>query len=189
MAMFRTLHLGLLFAMLCAAASSCISPPDYSDTPRIKAKTTSVVRLASEMGQLPIDSVTVTISFEDGDGDLGLSTTDTMAPYNDATVNGVQTNPNYFNYYVQPQTKVGDQWKDFVQNQSIGIGEYNGRFPRLGPESGKEAPLKGDLRRNLSLQYGTIEAGTEVRFRVSIRDRALNLSNEVFTEPIIIKGL
>ena len=36
MAIFRTLRFGLLFALLCAAAASCISPPDYPDTPRIK---------------------------------------------------------------------------------------------------------------------------------------------------------
>ncbi|WP_375437270.1 hypothetical protein [uncultured Hymenobacter sp.] len=189
--MSRTLHLGLLFALLCAAVSSCISPPDYSDTPRIKFEKLEVVRLPGAPGEQPIDSDTITISFEDGNGDLGLSTTDTMEPYNDVSVNGKQTNPNFYNYYIQFQrkNKATNQFEDFVDpGSTLGLGQYNGRFPRLGPESGQDAPLKGNLRYNFSLSLGTpFLPGDEVRFRVSIRDRALNLSNEVFTNSIIIK--
>lgn len=185
--MFRTLHLGLLFALLCAAASSCISPPDYSDTPRIKFKKLDIVRLSSAL----VDSDTITISFEDGDGDLGLNPADNMAPYNDLSVNGKQTNPNYYNYYIQPQIKTANnQFEDFIIPGSNGeIGQYNGRFPRLTDPSSKEGPLKGTLRYNIGLPLDVYQPGMEFRFRVSIRDRALNLSNEVFTESFVIKPL
>ncbi|UOQ67768.1 hypothetical protein [Hymenobacter volaticus] len=191
MAMSRTLHLGLLFALLCAAISSCISPPDYSDTPRIKFKKLDVVRLPSAPGEQPFDSDTITISFEDGDGDLGLNPEDNMAPYNDASVNGKQTNPNYFNYYIQAQLKnpSTNQFEDYIIPGSNGeVGQYNGRFPRLTTESTKEGPLKGNLRYNLGLYLESpFKAGDEIRFRISIRDRALNLSNEIFTDSYVVK--
>ncbi|MDF7810977.1 hypothetical protein [Hymenobacter sp. YC55] len=189
--MSRTLHLGLLFALLCAAVSSCISPPDYPDAPRIKFKELEVVRLPrSDPREQAIDSDTITISFEDGDGDLGLNPTDNMAPYNDVSVNGKQTNPNYFNYYIQAQLKNRNgQFVDYILDGSNGeVGQYNGRFPRLTTEATKEGPLKGNLRYNLGLSLGTpFNPGDEIRFRISIRDRALNLSNEIFTESYVVK--
>lgn len=190
MAMSRTLRLGLLFALICTAVASCISPPDFPDTPSIKFKELEVVRLPPAFpGDAPADSDTITISFEDGDGDLGLSPEDLDPPYNSVPgPGGTQLNPNYFNYYIQPQIK-DPVTGEFVDFSNSFAGEYNARFPRLGPESGKEAPLKGDLR--LAQRWtlnAPFKAGDEIRFKVSIRDRALNLSNEVLTSSYVVKG-
>ncbi len=115
-----------------------------------------------------------------------------MAPYNEVVdpVTRRNTNINYFNYYIQPQIKdpVTKEFVDFVNPMGGFLGEYNSRFPRLGPESGKEAPLKGDLRFVLQLTLNApFEPGQEIRFKISIRDRALNLSNEVITSSYVVK--
>jgi hypothetical protein len=191
MAMSRTLRFSLLFALLCTAAASCISPPDYSDTPRIKFKKLEAVRITSPTGIF--DSDTITVSFEDGNGDLGLSSEDTMEPYNEVIdpLTKRNTNLNYFNYYIQPQVKrPGDQqFVDFVNAPPLGfVGEYNSRYPRLGPDSDKEAPLKGDLRFNIKLFLGSpFNTGDQVRFKVSIKDRALNQSNEIITDSYTVQ--
>lgn len=195
--MFRTLRFSLLFALVCAAVASCISPPDYSDTPSIKFKQLDVLRVSDRFGIY--DSVTVVISFEDGNGDLGLSSEDTMAPYNevfevvDPTTTPVtkrNTNLNYFNYYIQPQVKYRGS-PDFVDyvNSSGFAGEFYSRFPRLDPPNAdKEAPLKGDLRFNIQLfLQSPFFPGDEVRFKLSIKDRALNQSNEIITSSYIVQ--
>ena len=188
--MSRTLSLGLLFALLCAAATSCISPPDFSDTPRIKFENLDIVRLPNPPGFQTEYSDTIRIYFEDGNGDLGLSTTDTMPPY-DRTVDPVtkEVNENYYNYFVQTQIKnpsTGD-WEDYVAT-GLPAGVYNSRYPRLAPESDKEAPLKGTLKFNTSVTVGPVfPPGSEIRYRVSIKDRALNRSNEIFTSSHVIE--
>ena len=191
MAMSRTLRFSLFFALLCAAVASCISPPDYPDTPSIKFKRLDVVRISDATGVF--DSDTIVISFEDGNGDLGLSTDDIMAPYNEVKdpATGRNTNLNYFNYYIQPQVKYlgTTDFVDFVNPAPFGfVGEFYSRYPRLDPDAEKEAPLKGDLRFNIKWYLqAPFFPGDEVRFKVSINDRALNQSNEIITSSYIVQ--
>jgi len=80
--------------------SSCFDPPSYSPVPSIEFND-----IYFKQG-LNTDTLSVSIKFKDGDGDLGLSNGDTLLPYNNKVyyrfANGTflnykakRTNPNY----------------------------------------------------------------------------------------------
>lgn len=170
----RVLGLSLLTAAVSVAVSSCITPPDYPDTPSIEFKRITKERFTTDEGVF--DSVKVTISFRDGDGDLGLAANETNPPYD---FNGGANKYNN-NYFIQPQIRQPD---NSYKNIDVGTG-YNSRYPVLNT-SGRAEPLKGDLTLSLRFFQGPpFVAGTTVRFQVNIADRALNESNTVLTDPI-----
>ena len=169
----------------------CLKAPDYPVEPTI-AFDTITLRSFPNPPSPRVDSVRVTVSFQDGDGDLGLGgrlgvPADAEYPYafqnNDGTPNRYNSN-----YFIEPYRK----------NRSTGVfeklpisvipaGEYNGRFPRLTAADTKPAPLKGTISRDFSFALGApFIPGDEVRFEVIIADRALHESNTITTSSIII---
>ncbi|UZD23320.1 hypothetical protein PBT90_07960 [Algoriphagus halophytocola] len=69
-------YLGIFFSIL--IVYGCISPPDNLPTvPRIEFKSLEFVPVSGAS-----DSLIVTVDFEDGEGDLGLSPTDNDPPFN-----------------------------------------------------------------------------------------------------------
>jgi hypothetical protein len=170
--------LAMLMLFVGLAVSSCITAPEYSDTPEISFKSITKQRFVTDDGTF--DSVKVTISFRDGDGDLGLDNADTNPPYQQYEADGKTENRFYNNYFLQPQVRQAD---DSYQNYNVGFG-YNSRYPYLNT-SGRSEPLKGDLTFSQRFFKGTFGSpGKIVRFQVSIVDRALHESNTVITDPI-----
>lgn len=190
MDMLRTLRFGLLLALSSIAASSCLSPPDFPDTPSIEFKSLKVTR---EPVQL-VDTVTVTISFKDGDGDLGLNSEEySNPPYNRLNSDGT-FNLNHWNYFCKifVKNKSNNQFEPLTlqaNNIVVKPESYYSQFPHLEPENfEKEAPLKGDLNFVQAFGLGNeFLPGDEVRFEIYIKDRALNTSNTVTTSSFIIQ--
>ena len=121
------------------------------------------------------NKATLTLHFQDGDGDLGLNTEDTYSPFDTASV-------YYYNLFVDYYKKVNGQFQK-IEFETV---TFNQRFPRLSndvPES-IEGDLYVDLPINsfdMSTQYDTI------KFSCYIVDRALNASNTVETTPLVVK--
>ncbi|MBO3269110.1 hypothetical protein [Hymenobacter defluvii] len=177
----RTLVLGASFLLAGAGVSSCLTAPDYPDTPSIEFEKITSQRVTNSSGTY--DSVRITISYRDGDGDLGLNNdgADALPPY--AYLNPDRTLNKYTNnYFLQPQLK--DKDGNF---QNINLEGYSSRYPRITADDRKE-PIRGTLNFDQKLTVGLpFYSGQTIRFRVSIADRALNESNEVFTDPITIQ--
>jgi len=179
----RTLALGASLLLAGATVSSCLTAPDYPDTPSIEFEKITSQRVTDSSGTY--DRVKITVSYRDGDGDLGLNTGDNTDP--DYQPPYQYLNPDntlnkfYDNYFLQAQRRnTAGTFEDLSFN-------YNSRFPRLMPEDRNE-PKRGDLSFDLNLIQGApFFSGDVVRFRLSIADRALNESNEVFTDPITIQ--
>ena len=119
--------------------SGCLSAPDYSITPRIEPNSVKVMLKNDRYGKR--DSIEIAINFQDGDGDLGLSSTDTADPYDYR--NG--TNRYYENYFIQPYYKN----KSGVFVPLVSTITANGRYPRLTEVGARPGPIKGVLRRAL----------------------------------------
>lgn len=172
-------------ALLATGLGGCLKAPEYSTTPSISNNNVRVQRYTptDPQGQR-IDSVFITINFQDGDGDLGLSADESkVAPY---------AYPSTFNnnYFVEPLVKDPKTGR-YVSTVSLGLttpGAYNGRFDHItGLTDSKTAPIKGTLTRTVAFGYGDVfTAGQVVRFNVSIADRALHLSNTIRTDSIVI---
>ncbi|AWM31765.1 hypothetical protein [Hymenobacter nivis] len=178
--LFYSLRLAGLLAVAAGAVSSCLNPPDYSDTPSISNPQIFYKRLASKSGTS--DSIAITVSYQDGNGDLGLADGDTAGVY--AYRGGNNRNNN--NYFLQPYIKDGQgNFQPYINpNPKL---NYNGRFPRITADGTKAAPVKGTLVFGKDYIPGyPFRPHQEVRFVVSIQDRALHESNVVTTNSIII---
>jgi len=183
MNLFRTLCVAAVLALGAAGLSSCLSPPDFSDTPEITFKEVRKYFIDRPRGQLDKDSLVFALNFQDGDGDLGLTPNDLLnAPYYQDP-NGPR-NRNSFNYFISI----------FRKNRTTGVFEpfnpgdpYDAYFPPPYPLE-RPAPLKGVLEYALVLEPdgGQLLPNDELRFEISIQDRALHESNKITTSSVVL---
>ncbi|MBP8824696.1 MAG: hypothetical protein KBH07_13725 [Flavobacteriales bacterium] len=152
----------LLLAVLLAAG--CLKTEEFPKEPHIGFK--SYVQ--------GTDSARLTISFTDGDGDIGLAPGDTLAPFNPGS-------HWYHNFFVDYYKLQNGQW----ELQVFTLPLYY-RIPVITP-TGQNKTLEGDIAVELSPLVLPQVPGDTVRFGVHIADRALNESNTVFTEAIIVQ--
>ena len=113
----------------------------------------------------------ITISFTDGDGDLGLSASDTLSPYH-------RSGPYHYNFVIVYYEKINNVWT--VVSTST---PFSGRFPLLTSE-GKNKALRGDISQEVFLRQGVTNLST--KYDVFIYDRALHRSNTITTSELVI---
>lgn len=142
---------------------ACLKTEQFPKEPHITFK--SYVQSA--------DSASLTISFTDGDGDIGLNQGDTLAPYNPGS-------HWYHNFFVDQYKKVNGQWV----LQQFALPLYY-RIPVITP-TGQNKALQGDIAVQISPQVLPPPApGDTTRFSVRIADRALHESNTVYSGELI----
>lgn len=177
--------------------TSCITSPDFSDTPSIDFARIDYSIYDDPQQLAKFDRFVITINYRDGDGDLGLSTengsADLQMPY---ALNDANGRPNRFynNYFLTiEQRNAQGQFVPYVPDPTNFGFTYASRYPVLN-STGRKQPLRGTLTfgdsesGNVQFFRGAIfPSGTVVRFRLSIADRALNLSNEIVSDPITIQ--
>jgi hypothetical protein len=150
------------------AFTSCLVKPDFPNTPTISFKSLQVLAIRNPTLEKAGDSLAFTISFTDGDGNLG---------NNDTTVN----------FFVSTFKKQGES---FVPVVYLGGQNFNGTFPVLDIVGG--SPLEGDLRYGVQFPYlafppiTPLRKGDIVRFGIQIMDRAGNKSNIVQTNEVVL---
>jgi hypothetical protein len=167
--MKRHLTLVTVTAAFALAAQFCIKPPDYPDTPGISF--TGLSKNVMQQGRSEGDSVTISFSYTDGDGDLGYPKADTT------TSVFVKDNRDSF---VKFRYKL-----PYVDPQGAGNG-ISGQISIVIPTSCCifETPEGIKLAcENVpsSFRYDTLY------YFISIRDRAGNISNEIKAGPIALK--
>jgi hypothetical protein len=145
---------------------SCRKKEDYSIIPEIKFENFVWI---SDTNIIGIPAL-LTISFTDGDGDIG-------------TFDGKPGEPDLFITYFEKQygiwtdTVLGDHFKYTVQN-------YNSQISKIAPV-GKNKNLKGEIQFKFGIMhYSNFDT---IRFQIYIVDRALHKSNVIYTPDIIIK--
>jgi hypothetical protein len=149
---------------------SC-EPPIFSEVPTITFKGATTNKDA--------DTLILTITFRDGDGDLGISGTDTAAD---------------FNYLIEAQKKLDGEFKTVVLPQfTPGVqSTLNGRFPVLKPD-GQPGPIEGDLDYTIGLIEPPdltnelyIMPFDTLQFKIYILDRAGHRSNQVTSSEVVV---
>lgn len=139
---------------------SCETVPEYPSKP-------SISYASAYFQDLPqTDYIYLSFSFKDGDGDLGLNTSDL----------GSLDSASRFNIFPVLFRKNGEQYEE-LKNIS-----YNGTFPRLR-ESLVAGPIEGTLQYKLGSFNFFNEDSSIAKIKVCIRDRAGNLSNVIETPP------
>ncbi len=122
--------------------------------------------------------------FTDGDGNFGLSQTDILPPYQPFE-DEAETIPNRFHYnlWVDYFEKIDGEWVQIFTASTIDF-----RVPILTP-AGQNKQLRVLATYDMSsfLPFITAQSDT-IKFQVSIVDRALNVSNMVETDAIVLSN-
>jgi hypothetical protein len=148
---------------------SCKKTNIYPEEPVIEFK--SFEKISNETG---IDQEGyLTISFTDGNGDIGLEDEDTLPPFN----KGSEYYYNFYIFYLEKQNG------EFVE-ADIPI-DFHSRIPYVEPDLAQRG-IKGEIEVKLFINNMTSTFDT-IKFRTYIYDRALNKSNTIETPEIIIK--
>ncbi|GAB3930219.1 hypothetical protein [Larkinella terrae] len=168
----RFIQQGLFFFGISALVIGCIEPPDFNNTPAISSPTVTSYPAFDDFSQIPKDSVVISVRFQDGDGDLGLSVeerTKDSASYR-----------QWGNYELKTYKFVNGKFEfvDLVVLNKL-------FFPRLKTDN-KNSPLEGKLDFSQSFLRSRNTKMVPVKFAVRIRDRKLNVSNVVETDTISI---
>jgi len=135
---------------------SCSDDETFPVTPVISFK--SLEKFQSLSG---LDSLVLTFSFTDGDGDIGSAASDTFG--RDVYARLFERNNGVF------------------EEAPLGAPlEY--RVPYLEPR-GNNSSLKGDIR--ISIDYNILRPNDTIYYKVLLEDRAGNRSNEITTATIV----
>jgi hypothetical protein len=169
----------LLFAV------SCNKVPSFSDTPIIRFKSVNYTPRTNLDGN---DRLSVVVSFQDGNGDLGLNANEQDPPFNYLNPDS-SINPNFFNFFitilVQQTDGSFEPYQFPVGFESISL---NGRFLRLKDEE-RPAPLEGEINYTKDLAFADLPnlSNQTVKLSIFIQDRALNRSNTVESDTFVIR--
>ncbi len=159
----------LLIAFCIITFSSCMKRESYSDIPQIAfagyANMFDTTRIAKK-GIL-------TISFQDGDGDIGLHTWDLYPPFDSTSI-------YFYNYYIDLYEKKNGV---FVKDTTL-FTSLNARIPYLTPDDPNKA-IKGLIVDTIPLNPNPVY--DTIQFSMFIYDRALHKSNVVFTPEIVVR--
>jgi len=161
------ISLFLLFLIL-TALTACINEEQYPLKPEI-----SFVDFATARDVQGKDSLgAVTISYTDGDGNIGLFAWDTVEPYK-------------YNFYLKFKQQIKGQLVE-VKPVDTNV-TFNARIPLLTP-AGKNKNIKGKITMTIELYFARqILKSDTIAFDIYIKDRTLLESNVVETPLFVIK--
>lgn len=159
-------------ALVAVLLSGCLKTEEFPPEPAIAFKSFEQFT----------DSASLTVTFTDGDGDIGLDQGDTLAPF---------VGQYYYNFYLDYYLMEEGAWtyKFAISNRILVI-----------TPTGQNKALEGEIARAIqTIQipgappqpwYGDLsdaEQGDTVRFDVRLIDRALHTSNTATTGIIVLQ--
>ncbi|MES2836294.1 MAG: hypothetical protein V4667_02130 [Bacteroidota bacterium] len=152
------LKIVLLFSFIALVAFACKRKDNVPDEPQIIFKDFLVLG----------DSAKLIIKFTDGDGDLGLSDSDTEPPYDFNT---------FITYYEKQNGTFVARDLPFP---------FNYRIPVLN-NSGRKKELNGELQITIApTYYDPFSSYDTIKYSIYIQDKALNKSNVIETNEIVV---
>jgi len=170
---------GLLAALFLSGAvlflASCGEIiPNFSDTPQIEFDNVVVNPLMSASGRR-LDTIAITIKFQDGDGDVG-----------------IVANPDTstWNYFITPYKKFRGVWRKVRFPDPSSESAFTRPFVPVLKEDGRSGPIEGiltykvDITQRIEFPIDEMDSLTflnedTLKFEIFIRDRAGNRSNTV----------
>ena len=158
---------------MCSIAACKSDAPQFSNVPLIELE--SVEQLKDITGK---DSVIkITLYYEDGDGDIGLTEADTSAPFNFGS-------PYFHNLPVTYLVDNGNgEYIEFINpSTNLPYGNQHERIPYLTP-TGKFKSISGTIDVFVGANPALAKPD-KLKFDIKLMDRDLNVSNTVTTEVI-----
>lgn len=157
-----------LLILLFTGLTGCIKDVEYPLKPEIEFGGFSTMRDVSGKDSVGL----ITISYTDGDGNIGLFEWDTVEP-------------KKYNYYLKFMQYINKELVEFKPPDTTLT--FNARIPILTP-AGKNKNIKGDITMTLALYFArqALQSDT-IAFEIYIKDRTLLESNVIETPLFVIK--
>jgi len=156
--MINKRKIAALLLLLSAGMVACDDDETYPVTPEIAFRSLEKFVSVSQS-----DSLVLTFSFTDGDGDIG----------------SPESDPARRDVFVKLFEK-----KNGVFEEAILAAPLEYRIPYLTPR-GNNKSLKGDVR--INIDYNILQPNDTIFYKVYIKDRADRKSNEITTATIITR--
>lgn len=159
----------LIFLFLAALGfTSCLKKEEYPIEPLIRWESYAVLPDANGYDSLSF----LKVSYTDGDGDIGLYNSDTVAPYK-------------YNFFVKMfQMKNGSLQEIIFPDTSL---NFNGRIPILTP-TGRNKNIKGDIEMMIEIYFARpVLLSDTIAFEIYLMDRALHKSNVVSSPLLLVR--
>jgi hypothetical protein len=157
-----------LLISIVAGLTSCIKEEQYPIIPHIEFGGFATAKDITGKDSLGA----ITISYTDGDGNIGLFAWDTIEP-------------KKYNFYLKFMELVNNELVEVKPVDSTLT--FNGRIPLLTPV-GRNKNIKGDITMYLELYFARqILKSDTIAFEIYIRDRDLNNSNVIETPLFLIE--
>jgi hypothetical protein len=151
-----------------AVFNGCMKKQSFSDTPVISFLSLELFVDTAHVVRMGI----LTISYQDGNGDIGLNPSDTFPPYQ-------RNGPYYYNYVINYFEKQNGVFKQV----DLAI-PFSARIPVLTPNDPNKA-ISGFIADTMDLYPPPLH--DTIKFEAFIYDRALNKSNVITTPEIILR--
>ena len=162
---------------------SCKENEIYSNIPSIKFKT---AYLTLDPESRTDTLIGIVFTYKDGDGDIGLNEADTFAPYDRKELNGIITNPFYYNVYIDYLQIINGQPQPVIKpSTTTDTLRYTVRIPSLTPD-GRHKAIRGDIDHQFSPPLFKVDSDS-ILLRIKIYDRALHESNTIESPLLLIR--
>lgn len=167
----------IIIILVLLISISCKKYEEYPPEPLLEFTDFLILRDTAGIDQRGIIKMTYT----DGDGNIGLNDSDTVAPYD----------YNLFIKYFELQKGVFKEifliTPNYINDSTViyDTATFNGRIPILTP-AGKNKAIRGEIEDTLFIN-NPLSVYDTIKFEVYIVDRDLNKSNTISTPPIVVK--
>ena len=162
----------VLFLFGSVVLNNCVDDPVYNDIPEIDFNGISNAWTVDSTGKR-VDNVTVRFTFKDGNGDLGesIDQRDTLryGEWGSCELTTVRLNKD-------------GSWSEAILPKDKYIW-----LPMLKADS-LPAPITGVQSVSTAFVYDSTRSFATVKFKVRIRDRAMNVSNTIESDTISVPG-
>lgn len=164
-------YLSILFIGAAIVSSCKKNAEEYSPIPALEFKSFKAYDKYTAF---------MVLKFVDGDGDIGLKTSDTTGIYD-------KNSPYYYNLYMKVFYKAADgSFKDTalydIQTNTIDTGLYKQRI-QFVEKTTKENYLKGEFEIDMN-GYRQLAIHKTIKYKIYFYDRAQNKSNVLETPEI-----
>ncbi len=172
-----------MLLLFLASISGCTKQPRFKLEPEIELKSIERFVILDDFQRVENDSISITITFKDGDGDLGAS--------DQGNVFDCESSLQDYNFIAETYKLVDGEWEGIVDDSiETGILTFGDLFPDLGNGNG---PLQGEMSYAVLLPHLTNENGAKIKtgdtlqFSVFIVDNACRRSNVIWTPSVVFR--
>ncbi|WP_337042072.1 hypothetical protein [Emticicia sp. 17c] len=159
----------IVFSVMCLVMG-CFKEISFDTKPFIEFQSIRKEIRLDQFAGTKKDSVIMTIHFQDGDGDLGLNEAEKAKA----------TETNDYNYIVRVFRQKKGVFQEYIPPLP-----YSGFFQRLKSD-GKVGPIEGTLDYSIDFPQPFTLPKDSLKFQITIKDRAGNISNTVESKVIVL---